>query len=133
MFVKLEFVELSAKCKTQSGKRRVCDAIIMPPSDEGGGTSIASDGGRDRLICLLNLSLILTSFDSSPSRVEPNIAFPLRGEGVTAGDGRGVPIIPTNSILQHRHDIFRFQLSTLHLSHSPLKKSQIKIKLPIDK
>ena len=105
----------------------------MPPSDEGGGTSIASDGGRDRLICLLNLSLILTSFDSSPSRVEPNIAFPLRGEGVTAGDGRGVPIIPTNSILQHRHDIFRFQLSTLHLSHSPLKKSQIKIKLPIDK
>ena len=53
MIDNLEVVELSAKCKTQSGKRRVCDAIIMPPSDEGGGTSIASDGGRDR--CINNL------------------------------------------------------------------------------
>ena len=33
--------------------------------------------------------LSLVSLDSSPSRVEPNIAFPLRGESVTAGDGRG--------------------------------------------
>ena len=39
----------------------------------------------------------------------------------------------TNLIAEWCSHIFRFQLSTLHLSHSPLKKSQIKIKLPIDK
>ena len=46
--------------------------------------------------------LSLVSLDSSPSRVEPNIAFPLRGEGVTAGDGRGDLFIPTNSNMQQK-------------------------------
>ena len=31
---KLEFVGMSAKCRTQSAKRRNCVAILMPPSDE---------------------------------------------------------------------------------------------------
>ena len=36
LYNKLEFVDVSAKCKTQSAKCRNCVAIILPPSDEGG-------------------------------------------------------------------------------------------------
>ena len=39
----------SAKCKAQSAKWRNCVAIILPPSDEGGGKILDFDGGRDRL------------------------------------------------------------------------------------
>ena len=34
---KFKFVGMNAKCKTQSEKCRNCVAIVMPPSDEGGG------------------------------------------------------------------------------------------------
>ena len=37
----------------QSAKCRNCVAIIMPPSDEGGGFCVAKDGGRDRFIVYL--------------------------------------------------------------------------------
>ena len=52
--------------------------------------------------------LSLVSLDSFPSRVEPNIAFPLRGEGVTAGDGRG------DEIPQRSSDVLHFAFCILH-------------------
>ena len=37
----------NAKCRIQNAELRVCDAIITPPSDEGGGKIFDFDGGRD--------------------------------------------------------------------------------------
>ena len=34
---KLEVCRGNAECKMQNAELRVCDAIILPPSDEGGG------------------------------------------------------------------------------------------------
>ena len=36
---------MSGKCKVESGQCRNCVAIVMPPSDEGGGKIFDFDGG----------------------------------------------------------------------------------------
>ena len=65
------------------------------------------------MILLIPPSVKCYAFASSPSRVEPKLAFPLRGEGVTVGDGRGANI-PTNPNLSNQH------LSSVH--HSQLSR-----------
>ena len=47
-FEKLGFVGMNAECKVQSAECRNCVAIILPPSDEGGGKIFDFDGGRDK-------------------------------------------------------------------------------------
>ena len=44
---KSEFVDVNAECKMLNAELRVCDAIITPPSDEGGGKIFDFDGGRN--------------------------------------------------------------------------------------
>ncbi len=38
---------MNAECVMWNSQLMVCDAIITPPSDEGGGKIFDFDGGRD--------------------------------------------------------------------------------------